>query len=128
MTDAIEIGDNDDYRENVPSLYMDGERNEVYVGEEIERVQLEFDDTSNGVQTEAQEAAALGWVNSAAISLNRGHDAMTVAISVGDPRGAFAFTVRRLQDGRLMMYVPYAGEPMPHMTLTEIQPGTYEIS
>lgn len=44
------------------------------------------------------------------------------------PRGAFTFTVRRRPDtGDLLLHVPYPGEGMPHMTLTEDHPGTYRI-
>lgn len=65
------------------------------------------------------------WLNSARISVS--DDGVTCSVSVGDPRGAFAFTVRRLNDGRLIMHTPYPGESMPHMKLTEMQPGTYLI-
>lgn len=74
------------------------------------------------------------WANSAAISLDDSDESITVTISVGDPRGAFTFTVRRIPDdassdlaGRLIMHTPYPGEPIPHEKLTEIRPGTYLI-
>lgn len=54
---------------------------------------------------------------------------MSVSVSVGDPRGAFTFTIRRRPDtGALLLHVPYAGEPMPHARLTELHPGTYEVN
>src|SRR5262249_39058457 len=101
---------------NYPTLYVDGEP-QSETDYDLERVQVEFDATVNGYQTEADERAPLGWVNSATIHLDREDDAVHVLISVGDPRGAFAMTVRRLQDGRLVMHVPYPGEGMSHMPL-----------
>lgn len=64
-------------------------------------------------------------VNSAAIDWTG--DDMTVTISTGDPRGAFAMTVRRLNDGTRILHLPHPGESMPHEQLTEIHPGTYRI-
>lgn len=76
----------------------------------------------------------LSWVNSAAIDTDDKDDSVTVSISIGDPRGAFCFTVRRIPDdadsdlaGRLVLHVPYPAEPMPHEPLTEHHPGTYLI-
>lgn len=80
------------------------------------------------------EGSPLSWVNHAAITLSEEEDSVTVSISVGDPRGAFAFTIRRMPDreeavypGRLLMHLPYPGEPMPHEDLEHIQHGTYLI-
>ena len=80
------------------------------------------------------ERAPLSWVNSAAIDADDKDDSVTVSISVGDPRGAFCFTVRRIPDhaeshlaGRLLMHLPYPGHPLPHEPLTEHHPGTYLI-
>ena len=80
------------------------------------------------------ERVPLAWVNSAAIDTDEKDDSVTVSISVGDPRGAFSFTVRRVPDtadgelaGRLIMHVPHPGEPLPHERLTELHPGTYLI-
>ncbi len=121
---------------NVPTLYVDGERINVEDPCDFERVQVEFDDTANGMQTEQQERAPLGWCNSASITLDREDDAVHLTISVGDPRGAFGFTVRRLSEGNsvdpngkpvLIMHVPYPDEPMPHEKLTALHPGTYRI-
>lgn len=87
-----------------------------------------------GTGPHSPEPIPLSWVNSAAIDTDEKDDSVTVSISVGDPRGAFSFTVRRLPDGadceiagRLIMHVPYPGEPLPHERLTEQRPGTYLI-
>lgn len=63
-------------------------------------------------------------VNSAAIDWTG--DDLTVTISTGDPRGAFAMTVRRLADGTRILHVPTAGDG-GHERLTELHPGTYRI-
>lgn len=48
-----------------------------------------------------------------------------VEISIGDPRGCLTMTVRRLDDGRLILHVPTSSEM--HADLHELHPGTYEI-
>ncbi|MFE9748244.1 hypothetical protein ACFYOT_25340 [Saccharothrix saharensis] len=80
------------------------------------------------------ERVPLAWVNSAGISVNEAEDAVTVSISVGDPRGAFCFQVRRIPDdapgdlaGRLVLHVPYPDESTPHQRLTALHAGTYVI-
>jgi hypothetical protein len=66
-------------------------------------------------------------VNSAAIDFDDDEMECTVSISVGDPRGAFTMTVRRTPDGKLILHVPYEGEPLPHMPIKKLHDGTYEI-
>ena len=80
------------------------------------------------------ERIPFSWANSAAIILDDSDDSITVTISVGDPRGAFAFTIRRISDdakndiaGRLIMHVPYPGGGALHEKLTEHHEGTYLI-
>jgi hypothetical protein len=82
----------------------------------------------------APERTPLSWVNSAVIRVDDVEDAVTVSISVGDPRGAFRFQVRRIPDdapgelaGRLVLHVPYPDEPSPHQQLTALHAGTYLI-
>jgi hypothetical protein len=119
-----------EYSENVPCVNVDG----VTLGYEVlpepyelDRVQVSFPDAENGYQTEAQEAAPLGWCNSAAVTLDRKEDSVTLSISVGDPRGAFTLTVRRLTDGTLVMDVPYPEETQLHRPLRQLHTGTYQI-
>lgn len=66
-------------------------------------------------------------VNSASLNFDDEHMGCTVTISVGDPRGAFAMTVRRLENGKLILHVPYEADPLPHMPLRKLHEGTYEI-
>lgn len=75
----------------------------------------------------------LSWCNSAGIHTDVAEDSVTVTISVGDPRGAFTFTVRRIPDdaatngGRLLMHTPHPGESLPHAQLTPEHAGTYWV-
>ena len=80
------------------------------------------------------EPVPLSWANSATIVTDDDEDSVTVTISVGDPRGAFCFTVRRVPDdadsdlgGRLVLHVPYPGESCGHRPLTQLHPGTFVI-
>lgn len=74
------------------------------------------------------------WCNSAAIIVDDSENSVTATISIGDPRGGFGFTIRRIPDdsptehaGRLVMHLPHPREGMPHATLTELHPGTFLI-
>ncbi|WP_200826152.1 hypothetical protein [Kibdelosporangium aridum] len=80
------------------------------------------------------ERVPLSWCNSAAVHSDESQDSVTVSISVGDPRGAFTFTIRRVPDdsdgdlaGQLVMHTPYVGEAAPHMPLAALHDGTYLI-
>jgi hypothetical protein len=76
-------------------------------------------------------APALDWLNSCAIDVDARDDSATVSISVGDPRGAFGMTVRRItpDEGRpyLIMHTPYPGESWAHMPLAYVAEGTYRV-
>ena len=80
-----------------------------------------------------RQRVPLAWANSAAIHTDPDGDSITVTISVGDPRGAMAFTLRRIPDdapnngGRLLLHTPYPGEPLPHVELTTDHAGTYWV-
>ncbi|MCK2239772.1 MULTISPECIES: hypothetical protein [unclassified Crossiella] len=80
------------------------------------------------------EHIPVSWCNSAAVHTDESQDSVTVSISVGDPRGAFTLTIRRMPDdvdcglaGHLIMHTPYAGQPLPHMELTPLHDGTYVV-
>lgn len=119
--------------ENTPIVYLDGDvvtaadNRPVYYDAPIDRVQVAFPAAENGEQSDADERAPLGWCNSAAIQLDRADDAVHVSISVGDPRGAFVFTVRRLRNGQLLMHFPTPEDGALHMPLTLISHGVYRI-
>lgn len=74
------------------------------------------DGSGDGDGPHSRERIAPSWVNCAGMSTDEKDDSVTVSISVGDPRGAFTFTVRRIPDnaesdlpGRLILHVPYPG-------------------
>ncbi|MPZ79664.1 MAG: hypothetical protein GEV28_04400 [Actinophytocola sp.] len=80
------------------------------------------------------ERIPLSWCNSAAVHTDESEDSVTVSISVGDPRGAFTFTIRRVPDdtdgdlaGHLIMHTPYVGQPLAHMDLTPLRDGTHVV-
>jgi hypothetical protein len=80
--------------------------------------------TGDGAHDWTTEAHS--WVNSASIGAEE--DSVSVAISVGDPRGAFVMTVTRWPDGSLTLRVPHPADSLPHMKLTERSEGHYDIS
>lgn len=67
------------------------------------------------------------WCNSAAITVDEEENSVTVSISLGDPRGAFTMTARRLEDGTLVLYVPSTSDAMSHMPLIPIREGAFEV-
>lgn len=81
-----------------------------------------------GENGEQQEPGPLTWLNSARVVADPDEDAVHCLVSVGDPRGAFCFTIRRRPDtGTLIIHMPHPGEGMPHMATKQLQPGTLEV-
>lgn len=115
--------------ESPPTLYVDGTAINLYdvdaeaaesIGDrEGARVQVEWDAIANGYEEGIVNSAAIDWTG----------DSLALTVSTGDPRGAFALIVRRVEpdDGEpyLVMHVPTAGDH--HEKLTELHPGTYRI-
>jgi hypothetical protein len=103
------------------------------------------------------ETIPLTFFNSGAIDMDADEDSITVSISVGDPRGAFTMTIRRLpahtfeprtveesEDrcqvcyepksdqrhkgrGLLIMHLPYEGMGWAHEPLKKLSEGTYRV-
>jgi len=93
--------------------------------ENVCSVRISNADSENGYN---EGRGPLAWLNSARITTNPKDDAVTCAVSIGDPRGAFAFTVRRLPDGRIIIHMPYPKEGLPHMETAELGgPGTLVV-
>jgi hypothetical protein len=111
---------------NEPTVDVDGEPVELD-DPDFDRVTVGFGSAIDRGQSEAQERGPLGWINSAQIVLDRKEDAVSVRISVGDPRGAFSMTVRRHEDGTLHLSVPFEDGPLGHCTLRRINDGHYRI-
>lgn len=74
-----------------------------------------------------QEPGPLTWLNSARVTADSEEDAVHCVVSVGDPRGGFCFTVRRLSSGALVIHVPHPGESLPHCATKALHPGTLEV-
>ena len=87
-------------------------------------VRISNPDAENGVE---QEPGPLTWLNSARVVADPEEDAVHCVVSVGDPRGGFCFTGRRITDGTLIIHTPHPNEGMPHEDITEIRPGTYQV-
>jgi hypothetical protein len=92
------------------------------------------DEDSDDSTAHEVQRVPLSWANSASIDADEDGDSITVSISIGDPRGAFCFSVRRVPDdadsdlaGRLVLHVPYPGEPSPHEQLTALHPGAFVV-
>jgi hypothetical protein len=98
------------------------------------------DDTNPNAESDTAEGPhdperiPLSWCNSAAVHTDESEDSVTVSVSVGDPRGAFTLTIRRIPDdvdgelaGHLVMHVPHADQPSPHMALSPLHQGTYAV-
>ena len=107
------------------SAYLQIERAEnideyIEPGDEV-TVRISNPQAENGYP---QDPGPLTWLNSARITASPDDDAVYCIVSVGDPRGGFCFTVRRLSDGRLIVHVPHPGESLPHAATTQMHEGT----
>lgn len=88
-------------------------------------VRISNEAAENGLE---QGAGPFTWLNSAWISTNPEDDSVTLAVSVGDPRGAFTMTVRRLPDGRIVLHLPHPKESFAHMPTRALHEGTLEVT
>ncbi len=87
-------------------------------------VRISNPDAENGYN---ENPGPLDWLNSARITTSKDEDAVHCIISVGDPRGGFCFTVRRLESGEMLIHVPTPGEGMAHVEIKELHPGTLQL-
>lgn len=76
--------------------------------------------------TEHEEA--FSWVNSASIHLDEEKDQIDLAISLGDPRGAFVMRVYRMPDGQIRMEVPHPENWFLHLPLRPMGQGGYVVN
>src|SRR5262245_40802267 len=91
----------------------------VYDEEAVVRITGgEEDDVKEGINR---------WFNSARIHVDPHQDSVTCVVSVGDPRGGFAFELRRDDEGHIRLFMPYPGEGMAHMPLKKVNDGVYII-
>lgn len=90
-----------------------------------------------------QDGQRFAWINAAGIELKTGHQSteITLFVSLGDPRGAFAMTIVQVDEdatdpttgerhehaGRQFMHLPHPTDGMLHLPLVERSPGHYAI-
>lgn len=121
--------DDETYPDCGPDCSADGR----YLGASSEGKDLLEDDhyTREVPAVHAPVPSPLSWWNSSAIDVDPNDNSVTVTISVGDPRGAFAFTVRQVErddeEPYLIMHTPYPGQGWAHMPLTALHEGTYRV-
>lgn len=87
------------------------------------RVIISNPEAENGMPV----AGGVSWLNSASMKVSAENDEVTFTASVGDPRGAFVFRIRRLQNGKLLIHTPHPGESFAHMATTEMGHGTLMV-
>ena len=153
LAEVVEVDDPADIAEDIRDEYREGFR-EGY-GAEVERAASEYlrtfpaditvevdgarvhhDGQTDGTVVRVaineegyqHEARPLAWCNSAGIHLDTADDSVTVAISTGDPRGAFTMTIRRNLDGQIVMHVPHPSDGSLHEPLTPHHDGTYLVN
>lgn len=76
----------------------------------------------------ATSADGLSWLNSARIFAEPSEDRVILTCSIGDPRGAFAMEIRRLDDGRIVIHLPHPGEGMAHLPTAWLHDGTLVVT
>jgi len=111
------------------TVFVDHEVAHTHLDDSVEPVELAIhnDQKINGDFSDDDRAMPLGWLNSASIVTDADDDAVRFFVSVGDPRGAFQFTVRRMPDGELLIQTPTTGDSFLHRPLRELFPGTLQI-
>jgi hypothetical protein len=68
------------------------------------------------------------WVNGASIRLNEESDQIDLAISIGDPRGAFVMSLFRTRDGQIRMEVPHPEDGFLHLPLRQLGRALYAVN
>ena len=111
------------------TVSVDHEVAHTHLDDSVEPVELAIhnDQKINGDFSDDDLAMPLGWLNSASIVTDADDDAVRLFASVGDPRGAFQFTVRRMPSGELLIQTPTTDHPESHRPLRELFPGTLQI-
>lgn len=71
---------------------------------------------------------AFSWVNGASIRLKEESDQIDLAISIGDPRGAFVMSLYRTADGQIRMEVPHPEDGFLHLPLRQLGRALYAVN
>ena len=85
-------------------------------------------DDDGDIEVHRWERLPLHWINSVGFTTDPVRDRVYLDVSLGDPRGCLRMEVRRTDDGRIFLHVPYVGMSQPHVPLTDVSPGTMEIN
>ena len=72
------------------------------------------------------ETHPVQWCNNVGVDVT--DESVRVWISTGDPRGAFVMTMRKMDDGRIILYTPHDGDVTPHEETRQIHPGALVIT
>lgn len=94
-------------------------------------VRVEFDNPEERYAEDPEalanidQTAVESWANGAGVIVDGNQ--VQVWVSTGDPRGAFTMTLRRLDNGEIIIHLPYEGEGLPHEETRQISPGTLVI-
>lgn len=84
-----------------------------------------FCDSNDGPHV--PEWSPLTWAKNVTIETDEEADAIHVTIAHADPRGGWQMTIRRMENGQLIMHLPYEGMSSPHASMRKITEGTYEV-
>lgn len=95
------------------------------LGGEVDQVRIGHPDIENGHEVDEKEH--FSWLNWADVVKSEKYDELHLRASLGDPRGCFVITIRRMSNGELIMHVPHEDESAAHMKLTKLHEGTYKI-
>lgn len=112
------------------AVNIDGRATDDFIEDPEGSVELILPDCSLSVEEEEGAAypatSPMQWCNSAGVAIRE--DSVQVWISIGDPRGGFVMEARRLEDGRIVLHLPYPGESAPHMETENLHGGTLIVS
>jgi len=99
----------------------------IYVEEQGVAVSVDLDGPFALVEEDPiDESNPVQWCNNAGVDVT--DESVRVWISTGDPRGAFVMTMRKLEDGRIILYTPHEGDTTPHEHTRLIHPGALVLT
>lgn len=99
----------------------------VFVEDDEVAVSVELDGPFSLVEEDPiDETNPVQWCNSAGVIVRDGE--VQVWISTGDPRGAFTMTMRKLQDGRIMLFTPHENDTCAHEETRLSHPGALVLT
>lgn len=100
------------------------EVSEGWEGVDLEDVRISFPERTNGVDPDMP----LSWADHVYVQLDGDNDAIVVSIGLSPYKGGFRMTIRRKEDGTLLLHCPHPNEQLLHKPLTLNHEGTYIIN